>query len=109
MRDRMSRFDEAASGTDSKPRALRSKCAAGVAGRGLNPDIFESPVALYLAVRNAIKRHTSCETEIFESGFGSERSSKPEYHFFRDRLDRRRQIHVALCDRRFRGSGSPSE
>jgi len=63
---------------------------------------FEAMVAPDLAVCHAIKRHSSCETKIPASGFGRERTRKPEYHFFGNRLDRGRQVHVALRDRRIR-------
>src|ERR1700679_303403 len=75
--------------------------ATGVTGSRLNPDIFEAPVAPDLTVGDAVKRHATCETEIPASGFGCECTRKPEYHFFRHRLDRSSQIHIALRQRRF--------
>ena len=83
----------------------RERCAersTGITCGGLNPYILEAMIARDFAVRHAIERHASRETEIPVSGFGRERTRNPEYHFFGNRLDRGRQVHFALRDRRFR-------
>ena len=43
--------------------------AAGVAGRGLNPDALERPFAQDAAVRHAVERDAAGETEVSGAGF----------------------------------------
>ena len=73
--------------------------SAGIARRGLNPDVLEMAVAQHLAVGHAVQRDAAGQAEIRHAGFGRERSREPKDHFFERRLDGCRDVHVLLRQR----------
>ena len=81
---------------DGKRRAER---AAGVARRRLHENLVEAAVAKHLAIGDAIQGYAAGKTEIAKPGFGRERTRQAQHDLFRHRLDRGRQIHVALLQR----------
>ena len=55
----------------------RADRAAGVAGRGLYPDILESPVAKQLAIRDTVERHAAGQAQVsIPVSRASERASR---------------------------------
>ena len=87
----------------------RAQRAAGVAGRRLDPDTLELAVAQHLAVRHAVERHAAGHAEIFGAGLGRDRAREPHHDFLGHRLDRGREIHVALVEPFLRLARRPAE
>ena len=71
--------------------------AAGIARRGLQPQPLEAAVAQELAVRHAVERHTAGEAQVLLPRLLGDAAREFEDHFFGHRLDRGREIHLALC------------
>ena len=72
------------------------KRAAGVTGRGLNPDFVETTVAQHDTIRNAIECNAAGKAKILKFGLRCERAREAEHHFVGHRLDRGSEIHVSL-------------
>ena len=77
----------------------RAERAAGVAGRGLHPDMLEGAVAQHLAVGDAIERDAAGEAEILHAGLARERAREPQHDFLGRHLDGGGEVHVALRER----------
>ena len=77
-------------------RERRAERAAGVARRGLNPDVARKPSREGSCRwrRNSARRRPRGRG--FACRFPRERARQPQHDFFGDRLDRSREIHVAL-------------
>ena len=80
----------------------RAERAAGVAGRGLNPDVFERPLAQEAAVRDAVQRDAARHAEIFLAGKLVRVARHLQDDLLGHHLDRPRDVHLALGDFRFR-------
>src|SRR4051812_40409784 len=84
------------------PQAHRdTERAARVSGRGLNPDLVERALAEDATVANAVQRHAAGETKIARAGLAVSESRDLQHHFFRDVLNRPRQVHFATGELRF--------
>ena len=70
--------------------------AAGVARRGLQPDLVEDFLAQQLAVRHAVERDAAREAQVAFAGFARHAARELDDHFFGDDLNARGQIHFAL-------------
>ena len=92
------------------PDQLRhAERAAGVARRRLNPDVLERPVAQNLAVADAVERHAAGHDEVLRLRQRMQVPRALEHHLLAHDLHRRRQIHLALRDRRLRIARRPAE
>ena len=83
---------------DEQRRAQR---AAGVAGRRLNPDVVERPLAQQPAVGHAVERHAAGQHQTRHARLAEQLPADREHRVFGHRLDARRQVHVPLLDVRF--------
>ena len=77
-------------------RQCRPQRAAGIAGRGLNPNLVEIALAQQLSIGHAVERHAACKTEVAHARLSCQMAGHAGHDDFRDILDRSRQIHVAL-------------
>jgi len=84
----------------------RAQGPAGVAGGGLNPDVGENIFPRNPAVGDAVKGHAACQTKIAGAAVLGQASGEAEHDLFRHRLDRRRQVHVALGQACLPGCGA---
>ncbi len=73
-----------------------AQSAARIAGGGLDVDLLEAAVAQDLAVRHAVERNAAGQAQIPDPGFLAQRSRQPQHDLLGHRLNRRRQVHVAL-------------
>ena len=79
--------------------------AAGIAGRGLNPQAFEWPFPQDFAIAHAVQGHPTGQTEMVGAGLPMHGPGEPHHHFFRDILNGACQIHVLLAQEGFGGRG----
>ncbi len=79
----------------------RADGAARVAGRGLDPEVLERPLAQQDTIGDAVERDATRETRVAFSGGFRGRARHREHDVFGDDLDRRRKVELALGDLRF--------
>jgi hypothetical protein len=80
----------------------RPERAAGVAGRGLDPEVVEDALAQELAVGDAVERHAAGEAEVALAGHRARPPRQLRDRFLRHLLDRAREVHLAAGDARLR-------
>ena len=83
--------------------------AAGVAGRGLNPDVVERALAQQSAIGDAVQRHAAGQTRFFMPVSAMHLLANGQHGLLGDGLNARREIHVPLLDVRFRIARRPAE
>src|SRR5262249_51178117 len=83
--------------------------ASRIAGRRLDPEIFERSLALNASVAHAVQPPPARHTELLETGPFVRCPRHPEHHFFGDVLNRSREVELALRQRRFRLPRRPVE
>src|SRR3984885_11200814 len=76
---------------------------------GLNPDIFEAPVAQHLAIRHAVERDSARQAQVLRAGLLRERARQPQHRFLDDALHGSRQIYLALRERLLGIAGGSAE
>ena len=76
--------------------------ATGVAGSRLNPDALERAFAQQPAVGDAVEGDSPRETEVFRPGRAVRRAGHAEHDLFADDLYRAGEVHLPLCELRFR-------
>ena len=79
----------------------RAQRAAGVSGRGLDPDVVEWTLAKQPAVGDAVERHAAREHQPRQARLAEQVPADREHSVFGHRLDARRQVHVPLLEVRF--------
>ena len=65
----------------------RPQRPAGIACRGLNPDVLERTVAQHLAVGHAVERHPPGEAQIIHPSFPRQTPRQAQHYFFGHLLD----------------------
>src|SRR5262245_45163228 len=86
-----------------------AKRTARVPRRGLDPHALERAVALDLAIGHTVKRNSAGQTEVAQTSFLGDSAGQPQHDFLSDRLNGRRQVHVALSEFVFRLARQASE
>ena len=90
-------------------RQGHADCTPGVTGGRLDPQAFERALTQDPPVADAVQGHTAGETQVLRTGFAVDRPGQAQHHFFRDVLDRPRQIHLSLRQSRLRLPGRTAE
>ncbi len=75
---------------------------ARVAGSRLHPDVFEDSFLNNLSVAAAVQRDAAREAEFFHARLAPHVPGHAQHDLFGDLLNRRRDVHVALGQFRFR-------
>src|SRR2546423_317434 len=83
--------------------------ATGVACCRLDPDFFERTVAQDAAVADAVERNAARQTQLPLPRQVVRMSGYPQHDFFSHRLDRARDVEMALRQFAFRLSPRPAE
>ena len=79
------------------PGELRhAERAAGVAGRGLDPELLERALAQQPAVAHAVERDAAGEAEPVEPGLAVHRARHAEHDLLGHDLDRAGEVHLPL-------------
>ena len=87
----------------------RADRAAGVARRRLDPDIAEGSLAQHPAVGDAVERHATGQAQIIGVKLAPCRQRQARDHVLRHFLNRRREVHLALRQRRLGLTRRPAE
>src|SRR5437867_2050057 len=90
-------------------KGSRAQGAAGIAGGGLNPDVFERTFAKKAAIGDAIEGDSAGEDEVFHFRLPMHFASHAQYDFFGDLLNAGSEVHVALLEHGFRRAGWAAE
>src|SRR5438105_7942808 len=83
--------------------------AAGIAGRRLNPDLVEDPLAQDAPVADAVERDSASEAQVAQAGLPLREARHLQHHLFGDLLHRAREIHLALRQWTFGRARRPAE
>ena len=86
-----------------------AKCATGVAGRGLDPDLLEGTLALYAPVSDGVERNAAGQAQVAHSGFGVHVARRAQHRLLGDRLDRRGDVHLPAREPGFGFARGPVE
>jgi len=81
--------------------------AAGVAGRGLDPEALEDAVAQQATVGDAVERDAAGEAEVFLAGPALHVPGHAQHDFFGHHLDAGGKVHLALRQGAFGLAGGP--
>ena len=74
----------------------RAKGSPGIAGRRLYPHAFEAAVPQDFAVGDTIEGYSTSQAEVLRTGLCGKSTGEAKHHLLGDRLDRGRQIEMAL-------------
>ena len=83
--------------------------AARVARRRLNPDVVERSLPQDPSIGDAVQRDAARQAEVPHAGLRVHMACRPEHRLLGHRLDRRRDVHLALGDRGLRLARRPAE
>jgi len=86
-----------------------SQRAARIARGGLDPELFEGPLAQQPAVGHTVERHSPGQDEVFHLRLPPHLPGHAQHDFLGDLLDARGQVHVPLFEQGFRGARRPAE
>ena len=84
----------------------RAERPAGVAGRRLDPDVVERPLAQQPAVGHAVERDAAGQDEVLHAGSRVNVAADPQHDLLGHRLDAGGQVHVPLLEGRLRMHGA---
>ena len=87
----------------------RAQCPAGIAGRRLDPDVVECPLAEQPAIGHAVERDAAGHDEMLHAGSCANVAADPKHDLLGHVLDAGRQIHVPLLEGGLRITGRPAE
>src|SRR5688500_8938878 len=77
-------------------KQCRAQGAAGIARRGLNPNVVKRTLAQDTSVGHTIERHASGQTEVLHSGLRMDIPRGSQHDLLGHLLDRGREIHITL-------------
>jgi hypothetical protein len=83
--------------------------ATSIPGSRLNPKRIDRPVTQHFAIGDTIERDAASQAQVPQPGFRNQAPNHPEDHLVGDRLNRGREIHMALLKQFLRSPRRPAE